>query len=133
VKLRGASNPLIPLGLRALASQFHRFILDCFCSSVSPIFRRSTLANFKPFIRFQVAFAAKPIFHRGLQLIQRNEVSCLQNPVCNRKSVIKDRIVGEIPHRKIVNLANRAGVALARGIDAVHRQSPREHDFNGNE
>ena len=98
-------------------------------SSLSDVF----FANFKPFLRFQVAFAPKPIFHRTLQLIQRNEVSCFQNPVCNRKSVIKDRIVGEIPHRKVVNLPDRAGMALACSVDSVHRQSPREHGFNGNE
>jgi hypothetical protein len=133
VKLRGASNLLILLGFRVLASQFHSFIFDHFCFSVSPILSRNILGNFKPFIRFQVAFASKPIFHRLLQLIQRNEVSRLQNPVCDRKSVIKDRIVGEIPHGKVVNLSDRAGMARAGCVDSVHHQSPREHGFNGNE
>ena len=93
----------------------------------------STLDNLKPFLRFQVAFAPKPIFHRGLQLIQRNAISRFQNPVGNWKSVIKDRIVGEIPHRKVVNLSDRAGMSLARGVNSIHRQSPRKHGFNGNE
>jgi hypothetical protein len=140
VKLRGPSNLLIPLGFRARASQFHSCIFDRFCFSAflvvalhpSPLFL-SILHNFKPFIGFQVAFAPKPIFHRGLQLIHWNAVSCLQNPVGNRKRVIENRIVGEIPHGKVVNLPNRACVALACGVDSVHRKSPREHGFNGNE
>jgi hypothetical protein len=133
VKLRGPSNLIIPLGFRPLPSQFHSFIFDFVCSSVFPILFLSILANFKPLLGFQVAFASKPVFHRGLQLIQQNAISRLQNPVCGRKSVIKNRIVGEIPHGKVVNLSDRAGVARAGGIDSIHRQSPREHGFNGNE
>ena len=124
---------LIPLGFRPLASQFHSFIFDFVCSSVFPILLLSILANFKPFIRFQVTFASKPILHCCLQLIQRNAISRLQNPVFNRESVIKDRIVGEIPHGKVVNLSDRAGMARAVGVDSIHRQSPREHGFNGNQ
>jgi hypothetical protein len=133
VKLRAALNLLIPLDFRTFASQFHSFIFDRFFSSISPILFSIILANLKPFIRFQVAFAPKPIFHRSLQLIQRNAISRLQNPVCNRKSVIENSIVGEVPHGKVVNLSDRAGVARAGGVDSDHRQSPRKHGFNGNE
>lgn len=83
--------------------------------------------DFKPFFRLQIAFAPKPFFHCALQPLERNAVSGLQNPVVSRKSVIENRIVREIPHGEVVDLVDRAGVALACGVDSVHTQSPRKH------
>jgi hypothetical protein len=91
------------------------------------------LDHFEPLLSFQIAFAPEPIFHRSLQPIERHTISRFQNAVGDRKSIIKDRVIREISHGKIVDLADRAGVARARSVDSVHGDSPRKHGFTVNE
>ncbi len=91
------------------------------------------LEDFQPLTGLEVAFAAKPLFHRGLQPVERNAVSGLENAIGGRKSVVENRIIGEIPHGKVVNLVDRAAMAFAGGIDALDGEAARKHGFTLNE
>ena len=53
--------------------------------------------------RYQIALAAKPVFHRRLQSLQRHAMARLQHAILRRKRVVEDRIVGNVAHREVVD------------------------------
>ena len=77
----------------------------------------------------EVSFAAEPIFHGCLQSIEGNTVSTLEQPVGDGKGVVKDGVVGEVAHGKVVDPAKRAGMTAAFGIEALDGKLAREHGF----
>ena len=91
------------------------------------------LSDVELFAGFEVAFAAKPVVHGGVQAIDGNAVPGFEEPVAGWKGIVEDRVVGKVAHGEVVDLVDRAGVALALGIDALNDEAAREHDLNLNQ
>ncbi len=83
--------------------------------------------SLQPLLWLQVAFATKPVFHRGLQPVQRDAVARLENAVAGGKSIVKNGVVGEVAHGKVVNLADGTGMPFTRRVDTLDRKAPRKH------
>src|SRR6185312_4314403 len=63
----------------------------------------------------QIALLPEPLFHRLSQSIERNAGADFNHPISDRKGIVKNRIVGEIAHRKIVKPFQRTRLALGWG------------------
>jgi hypothetical protein len=86
------------------------------------------LQYLQPVAGFEVALAAEPVFHRGLQAMERYAVAGFEHAVGNRKRVVKNGVVGEVAHGEVVDPLDGAGVALACRIDSLNGELAREHD-----
>ena len=75
----------------------------------------------------------KPVFHRGLQAVERDFVADFEQTVSGGEGVVEDRVIGEVAHGEAVDVADGAGVALARGIDALDEEAAGEHGLTVNE
>ncbi len=91
------------------------------------------LGDFQPFAGLEVAFAAKPVFHRILKSFEGNAVSNFEQPVGGWERIVENRVVGKVPHGEVVDLADGASVALTRGINALDGEAAGEHGFTVNE
>jgi len=80
-------------------------------------------------VGFEIAFAAKPVFHGGLEAVEGDAVSGFEQPVGCGEGVVKDGIVGEVAHGEVVDLADGAGVRHAGGVDALDGDAAGEHGF----
>jgi hypothetical protein len=91
---------------------------------------RTNCANhFNPLVRFQVALAAKPVFHRRLQAIERNTVPRFQQSIAHRQRVIEDRVIREVAHGEVVDPLHRTRLPLSGRIDLQNRKSPGKHEL----
>src|ERR1035438_5284018 len=54
------------------------------------------LFHLKAFFGLEVALAAKPVLHGGLQTLQGHVPAGLEKPVAGRQQVVKDRVVGKV-------------------------------------
>ena len=57
----------------------------------------------------------------------------LKHAVPRGKRIVEDRIVGKVPHGKVIDLADGAGVARARSVNPLDRDAARKHGFTLNE
>jgi len=55
----------------------------------------------------------EPVFHVGAEAVERDAAADFHEPVGDGKRVVKDRIVGEVAHGKVVEPVERAGLRLA--------------------
>jgi len=94
---------------------------------------REDPGDFQLLADLEVAFAAKPFLHGSLQPIERNTRPGLKNTITGGECVVKDRIVREIAHGKVVNPVDGAGMALTGCVDTLDGKAAGEHDFNVNE
>jgi len=60
-----------------------------------------------------VIFAAKPVLHAGLQAIEWNAISGLEQTIGDGKRVVEDGVVGEVAHGKVVDPADGAKMRRA--------------------
>ncbi len=56
-----------------------------------------------------------------------------EQSITGRERIVEDRIVGEVAHREIIDLPNRARMPLARRVDALDSKFSREHAIRLNE
>jgi hypothetical protein len=70
----------------------------------------SQLMDFEPLIGFQIAFAAKPVFHGQVETVERDAMAGFEQSVGGGKRVIEDRVVGKVAHGKVVDPADGAWV-----------------------
>ena len=74
----------------------------------------------------EVAFAPEPVLHGFLELVERHSRSDLHASVGDGQGVVENRGVGEVPHGKVVQPLEGAGVALAVGL-VVDLELAEEH------
>ena len=75
----------------------------------------------------EVAFAAKPVFHVALELIEGHTVTDFEEAVGNRKGVVEDGVVREVAHGEVVDPFDGAGMRYACGIDAFDDELAGKH------
>ena len=54
---------------------------------------RTGLRYFKPLAGLEVAFAAKPVFHGGLQAVERDFVADFEHTAAGGQGVVKGRVL----------------------------------------
>ena len=96
-------------------------------SSAALLLRTRKLRDAECLARFQIPFAAEPVFHRISQPIQRHARACLQQPVANRQRVIKNGVVGEVPHGEIIDPLHRAQPPIACCSNGFDLQFAQKH------
>jgi hypothetical protein len=77
----------------------------------------------------EMTFAAEPVFHGGLEPVEGDAETGFEDSVGDRKGVVEEGVIGEVAHRKAVDVAKGARTALTRRADALHGEAAREHDF----
>lgn len=79
------------------------------------------------FSGFEVAFAAKPVFHGGLEAVEGDVVAGFEQAIGDGEGVVKDGVVGEVAHGKIVDPVERAGSFGTVGGEAMDGNFAHEH------
>ena len=82
----------------------------------------------QPVACFEIALAAEPVFHGGLEAVQGDAVPCFEEAVGGGEGVVKDGVVGEVAHGEVIDPVDGAGVMPALAIDSFDGQLAREHD-----
>src|SRR5271163_1286043 len=75
----------------------------------------------------QIALAPEPILHRGSERVDRHTEADLQQTVSNRQRVVKNRVVGEVAHSKVVDPGDRTGVGRPIEVEAQDSQLAGKH------
>ena len=88
---------------------------------------RGEFSDLETFPCLELAFTPKPVLHSGLEAVEGDAVPSFQQSINNRKRVVEDRIVRKVAHSKVVDPVDRAGMALACGVDALDGESADEH------
>ena len=85
------------------------------------------LGNLNPLPRLDIPLPPKPLRHGRLQPVQGHLVPGLHQPVGHRQRIVKDRVVGEVAHGKVVDPAQRARMAHPGRVYPLHRELARKH------
>ena len=91
--------------------------------------RSCQFSDLEPVPRLKIAFAPKPVVHRGVQASERYAMARLEHTVGHRQGVIEHGIIGEITHGEVIDPANGTEVAGALGLDALDGKLASEHVF----
>jgi hypothetical protein len=76
----------------------------------------------------QIAFAAEPVFHAGLQAVERYAIANFEQAIADGQCVIEDSVICEVTHGEAVDPFDGAGVGLTCSIDAVDSEVAGKHD-----
>lgn len=74
-----------------------------------------------------ITFAAEPVLHTAREAIERDTVAHFEQAVRDGKRVVKDCVVGKVPHGKAVDPTNGTGVCCSFRVDAIDLQAKSEH------
>lgn len=85
------------------------------------------LLNCESLAGFEVAFAAEPVFHGGLKTGKWDAVPHFEQAVSRWKRIVKDRIIGEIAHGKVVDPVDGARGERSRGVNPLDGEHTRKH------
>ncbi len=75
----------------------------------------------------EVAFAAEPVLHGGLQGFKGDAGASFHEAVGDGEGVVEDGVVGEVAHSEVVDPADGTGVGVTGGGDAVDVEEAGEH------
>jgi hypothetical protein len=89
--------------------------------------------DFEALAGLEVAFAAKPVVHGSVEAVDGDAMAGFEQAVGDGEGVVEDGVGSEVAHGKAVDVAQRAGMALARRVDALDGQAAGEHGNRVNE
>ncbi len=83
------------------------------------------------FIRLEIAFTPEPVLHVVVKPVEGDAVAGFEQAIGGGESVVKDGIVGEVPHGEVVNPVDGTGMGPSFRIDALNVELTGKHKNKG--
>jgi hypothetical protein len=84
--------------------------------------------NAEAVVRCQIALAAKPVLHAGLQAVEGHAMTNFKQTIANRQRVIEYGVVREVAHGEAVDPFDGTRIGLACCIDSFDSELADKHD-----